>query len=269
MNMKSNGQLTRRAKAALALRVGKTTDDRGYVSCPWDNLVPGAEREMFEADLRNGDGDELRTKFCAAHSSAALAVNTFALFTVRPELLALQGQLGFDRVCFERKLETGFQRKPNLDACMEYPGGLIGIESKLLEHVSPKYGSFGEWYQPRAMPWVEDRWWKVWDEAKNGGKQHLDVAQLAKHYFGLSRLLEYGRLTSATLLYLFWEPVNFSDFPAFQKHRRETEALAAAVKGSRVTFAWQSYTELWREWAAQAELATHVEALRCRYCTTV
>lgn len=116
------------------------------------------------------------------------------------------------------------------------------------------------------MPWVEDCWWKVWNDAKQAGKQHLDVAQLAKHYFGLNRLLKNEKPpASATLLYLFWEPGNASDFPAFREHRREIEALSVAVKSSVVSFEWRSYLQLWAEWEQQPLLVPHVENLRSRY----
>ncbi len=62
------------------------TVDKGYARWPQDNLIPGIKLAMFEEDLRRGDGNELRMKFCAVHSSAALAVNCFALFKEQPEV---------------------------------------------------------------------------------------------------------------------------------------------------------------------------------------
>lgn len=73
----------RRAQRALRQQFAGASDTKGYVRSPVDNLVPGVRLEQFEDDLRKGAGDELRMKFCALHSSAALAVNTFAPFKVR------------------------------------------------------------------------------------------------------------------------------------------------------------------------------------------
>ena len=67
-----------KAKAALNRSFAGNTDNKGYVDWPEANLVSGVHLEQFERDLRQGDGSELRMKFCAVHSSAALAVNCFA-----------------------------------------------------------------------------------------------------------------------------------------------------------------------------------------------
>lgn len=48
-------------------------DEKGYVSEVRQNLVEGVGLADFEADFRQGDGNELQVKFRAAHSSAALA----------------------------------------------------------------------------------------------------------------------------------------------------------------------------------------------------
>jgi hypothetical protein len=69
-----------KAKLALCKRFGGVADRQGYVDWPQGNLIPGVRLDQFEADLRRGDGNELRMKFCALHSSAALAVNCFAPF---------------------------------------------------------------------------------------------------------------------------------------------------------------------------------------------
>ena len=77
--MKSASDPRARARTALQHQFTGPTD-AGYVDWPQANLVPGVRLEQFESDLRRGDGGELRMKFCAVHSSAALAVNCFAPF---------------------------------------------------------------------------------------------------------------------------------------------------------------------------------------------
>lgn len=66
-------------------------DEKGYVSEVGQNLIEGVHLVDFEADLRQGDGNELEEKFRAAHSSSALAVNTFAPFKSDPVALRLPG----------------------------------------------------------------------------------------------------------------------------------------------------------------------------------
>jgi hypothetical protein len=69
-------------------------DKKGYVSDASQNLIEGVHLSDFEADLRQGDGNELEGKFRAAHSSSALAVNTFAPFKAKPAELRLLGAGG-------------------------------------------------------------------------------------------------------------------------------------------------------------------------------
>jgi hypothetical protein len=50
-------------------------DCRGYATRWQDNLMPGLPLAEIADDLGGGAGRELDGKLCAAHSSAALAVN--------------------------------------------------------------------------------------------------------------------------------------------------------------------------------------------------
>jgi hypothetical protein len=254
------------AKKVLRKNMKSPVDRNGYVPWPQENLIPGVKLDQFEQDLREGAGQELRMKFCAVHSSAALVVNTFAPFKNRPEDLVLQGQSGFSRPTFEKTLETGLGgTPPTLDVFLQKDNEVIGVESKFLEYFTPKQAEFSDSYDPKNLPWAEDYWWQVLEDARKAGKRNLDVAQLVKHYFGLSRLLHRGEATSATLLYLFWEPINASDLAVCRQHRSEIEELANQVANSRVAFKWMSYPELWQEWNTVPALTEHTENLKRRY----
>jgi hypothetical protein len=211
-------------------------------------------------------------KFCALHSSSALAVNAFGPFKEHPEDLVLLEKRGFTGLAFEKKLETGLKRKPNLDVGLERAGETVGIESKFLEHLRRKKGSFKDKYTPDALPWVEECWWEAWHKAQSAGKTYLDVAQLAKHYFGLSRALRGRPDRSATLLYLFWEPANASAIQACVEHRGEIEALKARVAKSEVLFCSMSYPQLWAMWEGEhlpAWVRSHARDLKQRYTLTL
>jgi hypothetical protein len=99
-----------RAKSALKRNFLDTAhktsnvDHRGYVDWPQENLLSGVRLEQFERDLREGDGNELRMKFCAIHSSAALAVNCFAPFKDRKEDLLLLDEQGTLEIQFEKQM---------------------------------------------------------------------------------------------------------------------------------------------------------------------
>jgi len=105
--------------AQRRIRPDLTLSEKGYVSAPEENTLPGVELRQFAADLEQGDGNELQSKFLAAHSSSALAVNCFAPFRDAIVDLSLQGAIGFVSLQFERKCPTGLKgrRAPNL------PGG--------------------------------------------------------------------------------------------------------------------------------------------------
>ena len=68
----SNRLVGEKAKEALRKRFGKQSNSQGYVSWLQDNLIPGVRLDQFEEDLLRGDGNELRVKFCAVHSSSTV-----------------------------------------------------------------------------------------------------------------------------------------------------------------------------------------------------
>jgi hypothetical protein len=98
---------------------------------------------------------------------------------------------------------------------------------------------------------------------------YLDVAQLVKHYLGLSRCY-HGR--QITLLYLFWEPANAVQLEIYALHRQELDQFARTVAGDDVRFVAQSHQELWQYWAgltAPHWLPHHTEWLMARYAASI
>ncbi len=74
-------------------------------------------------------------KFCAVHSSAALAVNCFAPFKDRPEDLLLLGKHDAAGIQFEKQMPIIPWRHPsNLDVWIDRGSNMVAIESKLLEY---------------------------------------------------------------------------------------------------------------------------------------
>jgi len=98
-------------------------DEKGYVESPELNLLPGIRLEYFEDELQQADGNELESKFRAAHSSTALAINSFGWFRRDGCLqhLTLLGASKVNALRFERKCRI-FRggRAPNLDAWIEF-----------------------------------------------------------------------------------------------------------------------------------------------------
>jgi hypothetical protein len=240
-------------------------DSQGYVKKLTHNLLPSVNLKDFESELSAGNGDELKNKFRAVHSSAALVVNTFAPFKKDPAMLTLLDVQGFLSIRFEQKLSTGLGgTPPNLDLLAESDTDVIAVESKLLEYFAPKKPRFTKSYRKERLPQAEDKWLALMERLRDSDPKYLDVAQLIKHYFGLRNATEYTS-RNITLLYLFWEPENRSKFDIFQKHRDELNEFAREVANTSIGFAYKSYAELWSEWIAEGILKTHVKKLQARY----
>ena len=260
-------RITDEIKKMLWLKAGPDITNQGYLPSIESNLIPGVHPHQFLGDMENGAGQELKWKFRAVHSSSALTVNNFAPFKDHPAHLMLLGREGFEPPTFEKKLPTGLGgTPPTLDVWLQLGREGWAIESKFLEYFTPKRALFSTSYTRRALPWAEDCWWQVLEDSQKGGKRHLDIAQLVKHYFGLSRLLlQEKEVTSGILLYLFWEPENGLEIDVCHRHREELQEFSGQVADSAVAFRWMSYSELWREWEKLPTSAEHVKNLRARY----
>jgi hypothetical protein len=243
-------------------------DIDGYVSEPEYNLVSGIKMEDFQGDFKGGSGNELYKKFRAAHSSSALAVNTFACWKKNSSSLNIFGTTNFNTLAFEEKCSTGLGgTPPNLDILLTNDDSIIGIESKFTEYLKPKKPHFSSSYQREKLQQAEDQWWNLLETVRDGNPQYLDTAQLIKHYLGLRCLNNKEGFANhkITLLYLFWEPENWEDYDVFKNHRKEIKTFADQVKGSSVRFDARSYPELWKEWDEEKDISDHVENLRNRY----
>jgi hypothetical protein len=259
-----------RARAARALtealvRMGGAIGPEGYaVSLEANLLAPldGSVRESFSGAA----GSELRGKMRAPYSSSALAVNVFSPWLDHLEKLEICGIRGFTALSFERQCATGLRgTAPHLDVIAEGPQGIVAVESKCLEYLTPKAADFADAYDGI----IDARSWSRWFDpvrTRDPRVRHLDVAQLVKHYLGLSR--EFPD-RSLTLLYLYWEPRNWQSVPECVAHRADIDAFAAIVSDDPFRFASESYPTLWSTWEQQPEcpdwLMTHVARLRQRY----
>ena len=99
---------------------------------------------------------------------------------------------------------------PHLDVVLEGPGGVLAIESKLTEYLTPKEPKFAESYFANIKDKRQNSTWyaEMQRIAKISDYRFLDAAQLIKHYFGLARTFADKPVTR---LYLYWEPVNASE----------------------------------------------------------
>lgn len=246
----------------------------GYTLEMEENLISGVRPVDFVSDLLQGDGNELGGKFRAAHSSSALAVNTFAPFKADPGALRLPGGDRFTGLSFERKCPHGLRgTSPNLDLIAEYLGGIVAVESKCLEPLSVHRPEFAPAYfrgitdSRRETGWFAEM---VRLSLNPSAYRWLDAGQLIKHSLGISHTF---RNRPATLLYLFWEPLNPDAHPVFEEHRQEIRQFAHAVNGNGgPVFTALSYPDLWASWeqgGLPSGLKEHLGRLRMRYAVSI
>lgn len=134
-------------RALVAAKPGLTLTQSGSVNHWSDNLLTGTDPTWFEAELRDGDGRELDSKFKAAHSSSALAVNTFARFKTACNQLSLASWSGCETFRFEAKCSAGIRGPPpNLDFLAQSATTVLGIESKCTEHLLKHVANFSSAY---------------------------------------------------------------------------------------------------------------------------
>lgn len=228
------------------------------------HFLPGVPVDQAIAALARADGKEIESgKFANPESSAALAVNCFGWFLNRPaDLPPFPPLADLDwpaiKVDVERQMRFPWSggRHPWLDAAIETPTHLIGIESKRHEPFrDSKSVSLSDAYNRDV--WGEDMkpFCEMRDALRDGSVRfaHLDAAQLVKHAYGL--ITEGARLGKRpVLLYLFAEPAQRGSkpiaAPMHDRHRTEIATFARAVDGAEVRFAACSYREWLSRWTS-------------------
>lgn len=322
--MWSPSPLQRSATVALSDRLREllprgphpAVDRSGYVVELYDNLLPHLSCEQagwVATQLQQGDGHELAEradgrppKAHAAHSSAALAGNTFAGFHGHEADLTLAGLSGFQTLRLEAKHHplpervggsaTGDasapvdERRPaNLDAELVGPGVVVGVESKLTEHLAARDRDRWRWEYRRTevLAPLPAPWRDAIRRRTTGATtpSHLDAQQLLKHALGICRSARDGAFgpdpVDLHLVYLYWEPADGDAIDAVVRHREEVAAFAEEVGGGgfgagdahepgpSLTFHATTHRELWDAWetadAVVPRVARHAAALRERY----
>lgn len=249
-------------------------------------LLPGLPVDLIRACYAAAPGNEIASgKFASPESSAALAANTFGPFLTRPgDLSPPPGGEAWgwpaSSVCLEAVVRfpwTGGHH-PCLDALIETPTTLIGVESKRYEPFRAK----------QEIPWSDAYWRPVWGDAMaayerardrlrddGGALKRLDAAQLVKHAFGLRTAVHRDTRylgKRPVLLYLHSEPKRWPDgrpIPRanIEAHRVEVQAFADAVADNEVVFHACSYGELLSAWrdAPSDAVRGHAAAIAARF----
>jgi hypothetical protein len=151
---------------------------------------------------------------------------------------------------------------PHLDLVVEAADRIVAVESKCTEHLS----FHKPWFAPSVVARMQEIGHPSWDARLGDVRadpvpRHLDRAQLLKHYLGIKNSFP---SQPATLLYLFWEPLNWSRFAECAEHRSEVTAFAAGLADPLVRFRARSYAELWAHWEGD-----HARRLADRYLVEI
>jgi hypothetical protein len=263
-----DSSLQRRSCAALLQAAIKASpsaryDPRGFARTWKENLAPGLPLAEIERDFTADADKEPDGKLRAAHSSAALVVNTFGPWRQDPATFSIAGITDFYSVQFEadRRTQLG-GTPPHLDMLAE--GGIVAaLESKCTEWMKPSAPQFSRSYTKVDLFDGDAAWFEQMRELHKAPDRcrFLDAAQLVKDAFSL---LNFYPGHDVRLLYLYWEPRNAAAWPQCRAHRDEANALAAAVEKSSARLIPISCHELWAEWEGKIP-AAHMKYLRDRY----
>ncbi len=270
-----------RARAALAARLrellpaGALHPGGAHALRLADALVPtlgAADVAWVAAALAARAKGELRpardgaVPVHAAWSSAGLVAGAFAPWRTRPGALplAVAGLGPFAAVRLEERLAIPHGGgSPNLDVALDAPGGLVGIESKLTEHLAP--GRPRPWraayHRPAMAAALTGGWAAVFADLSAGrwAPRHLDAGQLVRHALSLRG--------AGALVLVWWEPVNGDDHAEVRAHRREVAELRERIGDAPPRLHAVTWSELLEAWGPV--VPGHVAALRDRYAVPV
>ena len=243
-------------------------------------FLPGVPSGLVVKKLSAAEGNEVGSgKLSSPESSAALAVNTFGWFIERPELLPAFPMLGLLNwsanlvdVEYCARFPWSGGKHPWLDAWVETPTAIIGVESKRFEpYRDRKDTTFSDAYNrpvwhDQMLPYESLRDKLI---SRSERYQFLDAVQLVKHAFGL--VTEARRKAKKPyLVYLFAEPKERAgkviDEKRKQSHRDEIARFAFATKGAEVQFGAISYREWLESWPdSDSQLVCHRTAILERF----
>ena len=231
-----------------------------------DLLIDGLDQDQLPGSID-------RTRLRSAHCAAALAVNSFLPWRQAQDELPLGGWVGFDAIQFEVRCPTGLRgTPPHLDLLALRGGTAVAVTVRCTEYLTRRRSAVAASYDrllvetPGLEPWVGQLQQL---RARPALCRDVDLGALVKNALALGRTFPDR---TATLLYLYWEPLDAEHFDEFRRHRAELERLTQLLGGGRVIFASQRFASLWDEWSRRTSppwLAEHVERLRARYAVRI
>lgn len=237
----------------------------GYVLNTLDNLIEGIGFKLFEKDLIDGSGNELVSKFNALYSSAALAVNNFAIIKKHIDEFKFLEYSNFYEGKFERKFPTGLGgTAPHLDFAIENNNTVIAFESKYLELLDKTRVAFPDSYNKIKLNYLDDFLFTL-IERYRGQYLFLDVAQLIKHSIGLIKhKIDTGK--DALLVYIYWIPDNYNSFQVYTDHFKELDQFTKEINNYKdLKFLAMTYVQFWDTYGNSNIFRSHFDKVKKRY----
>jgi hypothetical protein len=267
------------AESLHGARPDAKIDDLGYADFG-DSLAEGIDadrlRQVFATADSKGPGSR-QPRLYAAQSPIMILANTMAPWLDDLNSLVVRGQRGFRDLRFEvRMLPVEGDGGLWLPGLLISPNRIIGIESETTDYLSGHRVSFSDKAEAFWADREENGWRREMRALQQGdhGYSRLDAARLIKQYMGLRSMLDAlddddTPAISATLLYLYWEPLNAARYEEFDEHHEEIERFRATIAGADIDFVPMSYLDLWASWSrdenAPRWLAIHIARLHQRY----
>ena len=167
------------------------------------------------------------------------------------------------------RTRNGFEdaEEPHLDVVARGPAGLVVIDTTCIDYLAPK--------RPRKLELSDtettvdettEPWAAEMLRVREGEQDYrlLDAQHLIERALSMSRS---NPDEPATLVYLYWEPMDEGLSPLFEQHREEVAAFARRVAGGSPKFEALSWFDLWNDWDETSDplLRQQVAELRARY----
>jgi hypothetical protein len=259
---------TRKKFEQVIICKSNIANSKGYVYANKDNLINGINETLFYNDLSKGSGNELASKFNALYSSAALAVNNFAIVKKHQGVYSFNDYKTFQKSEFERKFPTGLKgTPPNLDFALENDDAVIAFESKYLELLDAKIAQFKDAYCEDNLKYLNKFWFDLIARYR-GKKSHLDVAQLIKHSIGLINYNSSEPKKKIILVYIYWTPKNIDQLQLeeYTKHSEELLKFSNELKKQKdIEFISLSYSQFWDKYYNDKQFNDHFNKVKERY----
>ncbi len=236
--------------------------------CRQCRVEPGSRRSngRHPGRFRPGQRERTRGKFLAAHSSSALAANTFGPGGKKSATAVPDGKPGARGPPIRKAVPHRSRRHPlpPTSTCWSTVPALSSASNPSSSNSFCRPGSPLHARKPALM----EECWATDGDVERRPVADLDAAQLVRHYLGLRNQPEFQD-KRIVLLYLFWEPENWADFPEYRRHREESSVVTTIHVKDPMSPTWMTYPDLWRLWEYLGLYPDHLRENCRRYLLAI